>query len=159
MAGTYLHIDLDDAAAQAELERLIERGENLDTPFRAFGEYLLLEMWPRRFREKIGPDGGAWAPVSALYDKRKRAGKATPSPGDARTTNPADLLQLTGELMDRPRYQMVGPDEMEFGVNTPWAATHQFGDPSRNIPARPYMFLDAVDRDEAARIFLAWLRG
>lgn len=158
MAGTHFRIDLDDAAARAAFKSLVGRAENLATPMAQVGEYLLREMWPKRFEEKRGPDGSPWAPVSEWYAHRKRRGKATQASGDARTRNPADLLQLTGDLMEYPRYQVDG-DALEFGVNVEWAATHQFGDPSRNIPARPYMYMDEDDRAEAARLFLAWVRG
>lgn len=158
MAGTHFRIDVDDTAAQAELKRLVDRGEDVSTPFKIVGDYLLREMWPRRFDEKRSPDGIDWAPVSPAYAARKRSGLATQDPGDAKSRNPADLLQLTGALSDFPRWQLDG-NALEFGVNTLWAATHQFGDPSRNIPARPYMGLDEQDQAEVKRIFLAWLRG
>jgi hypothetical protein len=158
MAGTHFRVELEDAAAQQELQGLIDRGQSLQTPFMQVGEYLSDEMWPRRFREKRGPDGLPWAPVTERYAKRKRRGKATQVPSDARTTNPADLLLLTGELSDFPRYQMEG-NALVFGVNTKWAAVHQFGFPRRNIPARPYMYLDADDRTEAAAIFRDWIMG
>lgn len=158
MAGTHFRIDVDDNAAQAELKRLIDPGEDVSMPFKIVGEYLLREMWPRRFAEKRSPDGIPWAPVNALYAARKRSGRATQDPGDARSRNPADLLQLTGEFGDYPRWQLDG-NALEFGVNTRWATTHQFGDPSRNIPARPFMGMDEQDQAEARWIFVAWLFG
>lgn len=160
MAGTNIRIELDDAAAQAELKRLIERGQDLRPALGEIGEYLVRDMWPKRFAEKRGPDGLPWAPVSEMYAKRKRAGTAAQAKGDARSTSAADLLELTGELMDYPRYQFAeGGNALDFGVNTVWAATHQFGDPRRNIPARPFLYLDEQDQAEARRIFVAWLFG
>lgn len=160
MAGTNIRIELDDAAAQAELKRLVDRGQDLRPALGEIGEYLLRDMWPKRFREKRGPDGLPWAPVSERYAKRKLAGTAAGARGDARSNSAAALLELTGELMDSPRYQLAeGGTALHFGVNTLWAATHQFGDPRRNIPARPFLFLDADDQDEVRRVFVSWIRG
>lgn len=33
----------------------------------------------------------------------------------------------------------VQPGRLQVGTNVPYAATHQFGDPSRNIPPRPFL--------------------
>ncbi|MGQ0529997.1 MAG: phage virion morphogenesis protein [Panacagrimonas sp.] len=157
MAGTFIRIEIEDAAARATLKRLVERGQDLRPALGEVGEYLGREMWPKRFRDKRGPDGLPWAPVSELYAKRKRAGTAAQARGDARSASAADLLELTGELMDFPRYQFAGLNALDFGVNTKWAATHQFGDPARNIPARPFLWLDADDEDEIRQVFVSWL--
>lgn len=47
--------------------------------------------------------------------------------------------------------------EAIVGTNVEYAATHQFGDASRNIPSRPFLMVQPQDIAEAERILLAHL--
>lgn len=131
MAGARIELELDDRPVQEALERLLEAGEDLSPALQDIGEYLQLSH-DDRFRDQVDPDGTPWAPLSPRYRRRKRR-------------NADKILVLDGFLRDLLRYQEDG-QTLEFGTDRPYGATHQFGDPDRNIPARP--FLGISDDDE-----------
>lgn len=131
MAGARIELDIDDRPVQAALERLLEAGRDLSPALQDIGEYLQLAH-DDRFREEVAPDGTPWAPLSPRYRRRKRR-------------NADKILMLDGFLRDLLRYREDG-QTLEFGTARPYGATHQFGDPDRNIPARP--FLGISDDDE-----------
>ena len=49
-------------------------------------------------------------------------------------------------------------DRLEFGTDRKYGATHQFGDPRRNIPARPFLGLSDDDHREVLDILQEHLR-
>lgn len=72
---------------------------------------------------------------------------AEPKPStDAYTPRDGQIFELT-------------PGEVKVGTNVPYAATHQFGDPSRKIPARPFLpepaQIPATMRDTYAKLAAA----
>lgn len=83
--------------------------------------------------DKIGPDGQAWAEWSERYGRTRNSGQS--------------LLQSEGDLLDSIQY-LVGRDVVEVGSNLIYAATHQYGDDARGIPARPYLGLSDEDERE-----------
>jgi phage virion morphogenesis protein len=131
MAGATLHIDIDAKPLQAQLEALAERAGSLEPVFSDFGEYLL-NRHRARFAQQVSPDGEAWAPLSPRYKARK-------------PKNKNKLLVLEGHLRGLLRYQ-TGPAGLEFGTSLVYGAVHQFG--HEEIPARPYLGLDAADEAE-----------
>lgn len=84
--------------------------------------------------EKESPEGDAWAVWSPNY-ARTRDGQHS-------------LLIGENELLDSIQYAIDGRGFVDLGSNLVYAATHQFGDPERNIPERPY--LGVSSDDEAA---------
>jgi phage gpG-like protein len=66
------------------------------------------------------------------------------------------ILQVTGQLEDS-----ISADYDEFsavvGTNDIRAATHQFGDPDRNIPGRSFLELTDGDLDKIENDALKWL--
>ncbi len=57
----------------------------------------------------------------------------------------ARILVDRGHLRDTLRYQATAK-QMELGTNRIYGATHQFGDPQRNIPERKWLGLSEADR-------------
>ncbi|MGE0388452.1 MAG: phage virion morphogenesis protein [Gammaproteobacteria bacterium] len=121
------------------LNRLVAAGARLRPAFKEIGDYLL-QSTEARFRAQRSPDGVPWAPLSPAYAARKaKAGKGS------------TLLVLNGYLRDQMRYQ-ADDDELRFGTDRVYGATHQFGRPEARIPARPVLGLDAADETEIVAI-------
>ena len=54
-------------------------------------------------------------------------------------------------LRDLLHYQ-ADADSLQFGHEPMYGATHQFGDPRRNIPARPFLGISEEDEREITEI-------
>ena len=90
--------------------------------------------------EKTSPDGTDWAAWSDSYAARRPEGRT--------------LLMSEDHMLDSITHLTMDKDSIEVGSNMIYAATHQYGDDDRNIPARPYLgisddneedLIDAVD--------------
>ena len=83
--------------------------------------------------DKTGPDGKAWPKWSERYGKTRNSGQS--------------LLQNEGDLLDSIQY-LVNGKEVEIGSNLVYAATHQYGDEARSIPARTFLGLSDENERE-----------
>ncbi len=129
MAG--VNFVVNDRAVLAKLAGLRDRGVDPEPVLRSIGEYLL-RVHETRFSEQKAPDGTPWEPLSPRYKRRKKR-------------NADKVLTLDGWLR-RLAYQ-VDDEGLSLGSNRIYAATHQFGDSERNIPARPFLGLTRNDLD------------
>ena len=123
-----------------EVNRLfarLRRAGALAPALRNIGEHLL-NTTRARFDTQAAPDGTPWAPLDQRTIRRKKK-------------NADKILTEEGELRGSLAYR-AGSDELLVGSPEKYAATHQFGDASRNIPARPFLGLSAADRAEIERI-------
>lgn len=134
MAGTRdgIRIEIDDREVQVALRRLQEKVGDLSDTFRDIGEYLL-NATQARFDREIDPAGNPWAPLKPETKARKR-----------RKDHRDKILQMEGHLRDDLAMQ-ADPDGVEIGTNRVYGATHQFGDASRGIPARPFLGISEDD--------------
>ncbi len=137
MAGARITIDIDDREVLAVLDQLLARLDDPTPALRDIGE-ALLNSHHRRFEEQVAPDGTPWAPLSPAYQAKKKKNKDK-------------ILVLDGYLSGLLTYQ-VSSDGLELGTNRIYGATHQFGAPQRNIPARPFLGLSEDDRTEVLEI-------
>jgi phage virion morphogenesis protein len=144
MAGARVTIDVDDRQVIERLDELIGRLDDPTPALRDIGE-ALLNSHHRRFEEQVAPDGTPWAPLSPAYQAKKKK-------------NADKILVLDGYLSGLLTYQ-VSSDGLELGTNRIYGATHQFGDPARNIPERPWLGLSDDDRTEVLEILGDHLRG
>ena len=128
---------------ERRLERLADAAGDLTPAFRDVGE-ALLNSTRDRFDRQAGPDGRRWAPLSPEYARRK-------------PRNRDRILTLYGELQGTLRY-VATADSVAVGTNEVYGPTHQFGDESRNIPARPFLGLSAADADDVLDIIENHLR-
>jgi len=69
-----------------------------------------------------------------------------------------DATLLFEDIGGSPAFR-AARDEVQVGSNLIYAATHQFGDPARNIPARPFLGLSTDDRTEILALAQAWLEA
>ena len=80
------------------------------------------------FETQASPDGKPWAALKPDTERaRKKSGHV-----------PVRILQRSGALV-RSILADWSPVQAVAGTNLVYAATHQFGDPERNIPARPFL--------------------
>ncbi|MBI2801253.1 MAG: phage virion morphogenesis protein [Gammaproteobacteria bacterium] len=137
MAGSFvpITITIDNARINSALERLARAmGPRLPVALNKIG-LDMVEATKLRFPTQTDPDGAAWTPLTDKYlrSKRKRESR-----------NPNAILVRDRTLLDSIRHQ-TGTDEVSWGTNLPYGATHQFGRPEQNLPARPYLGLSAED--------------
>lgn len=94
--------------------------------------------------EKTAPDGTPWAPWSERYAATRNTGNKQKH----------SLLVSGGDLRDSIQAYTFGlGSESAAAVGSPliYAATHQFGDPARGIPARPYLGISADNHSDIER--------
>ena len=146
MAGASLHIDIqvDNAAIVAALNRLQDRIGNLKPAFDDIGEHLL-NRTRARFDSQTAPDGRAWQALSPGYQKHKKQNKDK-------------ILTLYGHLRGLLN-RFSDANSLRVGTPLIYGATHQFGDPSRHIPARPFLGLSAEDTSDVLTILNEWISG
>jgi phage virion morphogenesis protein len=146
VAGTSIKIELDDRKVSAVLDRLIRAGVSLAEPMAEIGEQLLVNTQDR-FEAQESPDGIPWAPLSEKYLKSQRKRKSRGA--DA-------ILVLDDHLRGELAYNS-GDDWMEITAPQVYAATHQFGDPSRHIEARPFLGFSEDDMDYVHQVLAEYL--
>lgn len=140
-ASELINIDYDDAAVRQALKKLLAKLGSLEPVFRDIGESILISH-RERFDRAISPEGISWAELSPDYQKRKRR-------------NRDKILVLDGWL--RQLNYAASETELRIGTDRVYGATHQFGDPARNIPARPFLGLDEAERATVLDILSDWL--
>ncbi len=123
-----------------------------------------------KFKQQRGPDG-AWPERSASTQERYRAiqaGTMPPPPGFPRAAfNPSNrLLVLTGALRKTLSPGELAQNTANQGANAilmssplGYSGDMNDGDLSRNIPARPFMWLDEKELDETSDIVLKLALG
>lgn len=95
--------------------------------------------------DKEDPEGNAWAPWSERYAAKRHGGHS--------------LLEGEGILLGSMGYAVaLAGDQVEIGSNMIYAATHQFGDDERNIPARPYLGLSSDDEAELDEVIEGFMQ-
>ena len=137
MAGSFISVDVTGQdSIQRELNRLLEKGTQLEPALREIGEYLI-ESTQVRFTQMQSPEGVPWQALSKkTLAKKKR---------------PDRILTESGTLADTLTYQL-NHNQLMFGTNLEYGATHQFGRDEANIPARPYIGINREDQTEILEI-------
>ncbi|MCC7413358.1 MAG: phage virion morphogenesis protein [Gammaproteobacteria bacterium] len=164
-----LAIEIDDRAVLQALNRLAAAADDLSPAMRDIST-VLAEAAERAFETESDPATGTpWAPLTPSTQRRKVDRKGT-----ARGSRP--ILQVTGQLATSIQADW-GPDFAAAGTNLVYAVTHQFGAkrgaygatgrgspiPWGDVPARPFLGIDADDKTEIIDIIehhlAAVLRG
>lgn len=146
-----------DVVGMADLGRLLSRLADPDLRDLMADQAAEGETQTRRRieEEKASSEGTPWAPLSERYARRKAAGITV---AGVRLESGGGLLQFQGHLLDSITSAVVGNNEAEWGSNLVYAATHQFGDDGRNIPARPYLGLSDDNADDLVAIAADFVR-
>ena len=129
--------------------RLGQLRQRFETAFPALLDSLGAEIatqTQRRIREeKTGPDGRDWPDWSARYAKRRRG-------------RGGSKLFREGDLDDSIQHFLRDAGEVVVGSSLVYAATHQFGDPGRGIPARPFLGFSPENERDLEEIIEDWVR-
>lgn len=136
MAGASLDIQLtlsNASEVKAAFESLQAKLADLTPVFQDIGE-AMLNVTRERFTSQTAPDGSSWAALSPDYAQRK-------------PRNKDKILTLRGALRGLLNYQ-PSPKDVRIGTPLIYGATHQFGNPNLNIPARPFLGLSTRDEQE-----------
>ena len=139
MAGVTAEIELqgmDEVQRRLGGLSAFDRGEAMFS----VGELLASSTKERIDTEKASPEGEAWLPWTERYDETRNHAKHS-------------LLIEEGGLQESIQ-SLSTSDEVRVGSNLIYAATHQFGDEERGIPARPYLGLSDVDREDISDLIL-----
>lgn len=161
MAGSFITISVEDAAARAMLNKL---GQMDTAPLmRRLGERI--QAWTQdRFdaNQQQAPDGTPWAKLNPKYAQNK--------PRHLQNRK----LTLSGHLRKSIRWQLLDSQSVLVGTNVKYAAIHQFGGTIRpkkgkalafggrfvqsvTIPARPYLGISEQDNKEIREIIKDWV--
>ncbi|MBE9102772.1 phage virion morphogenesis protein [Vacuolonema iberomarrocanum] len=123
------------------------------------GEYLLDQV-QTRFDTQTDPQGTPWADISPAWKTEKERRRGIPK-----------ILQFRGDLRRSIVYQVQASQRrVVIGSNLPYANIHQFGGEIQRtgrrkgpytirIDARPYLGLNAADRQEIIQIIRDHLAG
>lgn len=132
-----IEVTVDSHQVSQMLLRLRSKVENLRPVMAEIGE-IVVESVQRNFEEHRSPDDRSWAKLSNQYAVWK---------SEIKGRNIDDILILNRILMGSIHWS-AGSHEVRIGTNVDYAATHQFGDAARNIPARPFLGLRDDDWPE-----------
>lgn len=104
----------------------------------------------RNFAKECAPDGSPWKPLAALTIQLRTKGKNKSA--DRRPRILQDSGRLRGSIAARH-----GEGWAEVGTTLSYAPTHQYGDPSRRIPARSFVGLTPVIVDRVRATMYQWM--
>ena len=93
------------------------------------------------FQNERGPDG-AWAEWAESTKAKRGNGKKLQDTGNLRQNF------LPGNIRDQ------GKNSIVFFNSTPYASTHDLGNPNRNIPQREFMYLSNKAQEDMLKIIL-----
>jgi len=144
MAGTHMTMGIQDMAGPA-LAALGQRLTDLTPAMRDVGEYMLRET-EERFRKETDPVGRPW---QALKPKTLAA--------KIRKHKSTKILTRDHRLRSSINYE-PSRRSVEIGSPLVYAAVHQLGGVAgQNIPARPFLGVNAQNMDEIGRIIADYL--
>jgi phage virion morphogenesis protein len=145
-----IQFTVTDSELQAALGEIADRATDLTPALNDLGEYLVRKT-RQRFDTSTAPDGTRWAPLAERTKKAKQRRATTGRPYRTRA-NPGDILKDTFTLRDSITYQVANPQSLAIGTNIEYGIYHQSTQPRTKIPYRPFLGLDAADREEAIDI-------
>lgn len=145
MAGSHFTTAFESSDAARRLANAVSQLQDPQPLFRDIGEYLL-RSHDQRWDKAVSADGTPWAPLKPATLRRK-----------ARTKPNAGILVLDEHL--RRLVVQTSRNSVEIGTPLIYGATHQFGDPDRNITARPFLGLSDADRDEIGDLAADFLKS
>ncbi len=144
MAGTSFDITLNDQRVREGLQHLLTQAISMEPAFSEIGN-LLVHSIRQHFDLQQAPDGTPWAPLSPNTSTEKKSVN--------KILHGENLL-----LRDKIHFQ-TDDRSVEVGTDLDYAATHQFGDPDRNIPARPFLGIGPEDETDIIEILQEHLLG
>ena len=123
-------------------------------------EQRMLKRTQKRFLQEVDPDGKPWAPLSPYTTKR--VGIAGPGQILIDSGHMAKDIQIVKGRTAKGSNTVRVRTGAGFTIgtpNTPYARHHQFGQPSKNIPARPFLGITNEDIRSLLRMSKNMLLG
>ena len=120
-------LEIQSGGVTDALERLSAKVEDLSTLMATLAEQLYT-ITDESFDANRSPDGTAWADLAPATWRHKQSGRMLYESGTLR-----DSLYSSSDA----HTAMVGVNASSNGFQ--YGLSHQFGAPSRNIPARPFL--------------------
>ena len=111
-----------------------------------------------RFRNESDTDGKAWKGLNAKSIVSRYNSGLKKKKGKRAVKGRAKILSNTGRLK-RSVLARNTKTEAIVGTNVKYAATHNFGDPTRNIPQRRFMGLNRGQRMKYRDWIIKWKKG
>ncbi|MCA1492713.1 phage virion morphogenesis protein [Ensifer sp. NBAIM29] len=150
MSGISYKARLEDAAARAQLQSLIDRMENREGFLKNVGEHLLNSVRDN-FESESGPDGEKWQPLSPV----------TIALRERRGIGRAPILRVSGRLVGSYNYR-ASNDDVRIGSSLVYAAIQHFGGEAGHgrkgkIPARPHLGISSADQEIILKIAEEWI--
>lgn len=135
------------------LTRATEPAKHPDEMFYRIAQRIATEAVPNHFLKKESPDGSPWAELYAPYGVRKMREKGS-----------LDVLIWSGDLMRSVRAGVDKGDTltawvMAGGPDVPYAGTHNYGLPEKNIPKREFLGFGTGESEIIADSIDRWLAG
>lgn len=156
MASDPITIQVEDAELRRDISGLIKRLKDPKPALNEVGLYMVRSTL-KTFRMQGHPE--KWKPVQQRRLDRRAAASRQKS---GKSVRGHKILQDTGNLRGSIAPASGHPDIWEvtdkyvmIGTNVKYAATHQYGDPSRNIAARPFLLF----QKNASRAIIKILRS
>lgn len=135
MAGAFVEVDARNV--ELALGKLAAAAGNVRPALVEIGDHMI-DWHQQRWDRQVDPDGRRWEALSPRYQRRKKKHK--------------DRILLLDEILRDTLHYQADADSLQFGTSREYGATHQFGDPRRNIPARPFLGISEEDEREITEI-------
>ncbi len=151
-------ITIDDTEVLNALKRLAQESGDMHKVFDSIGSALVTRVTDD-FEAGRSPTGEAWEPLKRATqlgrlkrNKRNfRKKGALSNQGRRAASKGFQPLIDTGALMKGITHQ-ADKTSVEVGSAEDYAALHQFGDSSRNLPARPFLPMAGLPDDWQADV-------
>ncbi|MDR1910890.1 MAG: phage virion morphogenesis protein [Helicobacteraceae bacterium] len=133
-----LNIEIDAGLLDAQIDRL--QGWVKDGSLALEAANRIANIAGRSFARRESPDGIAWEPLlPETVAAKQKAGYPDPS----RPLYGSGHMQRSLTIESAGDTATVGLNAVAGVKEYPYPASHQFGAPKRNIPARPFLPIDA----------------
>jgi len=164
MAGSEIRFTLDDRLVGAALARLRLHLEDLSPALDEVGNSLATST-RHRFETQQAPDGTPWEPSASGWANTtaEESGKTLVGRGHLRDSNThlvdGDRLLVGNDLVYGAAHQFGAKIEPKGGSHLVFKVGDAFVKVSSvELPARPYLGIDAADRDEVDQIVEDFIR-
>lgn len=125
-----------------QVRQIEDRMRNMTSLYTQIGRYITQRIITERFEKEQDPEGNPWKKWSEGY-KQKVGGNRK-------------ILTDTGAL--RKVAFEAGRDGVLINTpKVPYALVHQYGDPKRNIPARPFLGVSDFERVTIRQMIRSWI--
>lgn len=145
----YAVAEFDDKEVQDFIKKLQKKISDIkggSVVFQSILNATIFKDVDDHYKKTSGPDGPwqSWSPGYALH--MSKLGKS----GN-------NILQDTGRLRQGIMPGRSSSEFIEWINPVEYASTHNYGDPSRNIPAREFMYLSDLAMEEISEKTLAFI--